>query len=455
MNVRLIDKSVFSKVGVFLLIPLILLFTIGVLNVYAAPLDVVINQSSTQVDPTTAANIRFTAVFSQPINVSTFDASDMVVTGTASGKTVTSINELAPNDGTTFEITISTSGPGTVTVSIPLGSSSSVLFGTTGSAPYAITIDSLGNLYTANYTSNNVTKITPAGVSSILGTTGSNPQGIVVDNLGNVYTENYTSEDVTKISSVGILDLTNVNLNTASVSTDNTVTRIVGYSVYPTSITVGENLGTGTFNVVLSTQPASDVVIAVTSSSLPDATVSPAVLTFTNVNWNVPQLVTVTGVDDSIVSSDTAIVTTSIVPGLSDDSFDLLTSQAVNVTLSNDDVPPPAPIISGGGGAVLTLDALRSLNRNTPPQTTAEIKLGEPNVPPEFAQYVCKRYLKSYIYPNKNNNADDVKKLQIFLNTTQGANLAVDGVYKIVDIDAVKRYQLKYTDQILAPLGLA
>ena len=49
------------------------------------------------------------------------------------------------------------------------------ILGTTGSAPRSIKTDSLGNIYTANLSSDNVTKITPTGTSTILGTTGVQP----------------------------------------------------------------------------------------------------------------------------------------------------------------------------------------------------------------------------------------------------------------------------------------
>jgi hypothetical protein len=83
------------------------------------------------------------------------------------------------------------------------GGSSSIL-GTTGSSPYAITIDSAGNIYTANRQSNNVSKITPAGVSTVLGTTGNTPRAITIDNAGNIYTANYGSNNVSKITPAGV-----------------------------------------------------------------------------------------------------------------------------------------------------------------------------------------------------------------------------------------------------------
>ncbi|MFA5840766.1 MAG: peptidoglycan-binding protein [Candidatus Paceibacterota bacterium] len=80
----------------------------------------------------------------------------------------------------------------------------STVLGVTGTSPVAITIDAAGNVYTANSGSNNVSKITPAGVSTILGTTGSSPYGITIDGAGNVYTANIGSNDISKITPAGV-----------------------------------------------------------------------------------------------------------------------------------------------------------------------------------------------------------------------------------------------------------
>ena len=80
----------------------------------------------------------------------------------------------------------------------------STILGTTGFTPLGITIDTAGNIYTANQGSNNVTKITPSGVSTILGTTGTNPTGITIDTAGNIYTTNTNSNDVSKITPLGV-----------------------------------------------------------------------------------------------------------------------------------------------------------------------------------------------------------------------------------------------------------
>jgi hypothetical protein len=75
----------------------------------------------------------------------------------------------------------------------------STIIGTTGVFPSDIVTDSFGNIYVTNshHLANNVTKITPSGVVSILGTTGNNPTGIAIDSAGNIYTANYDDDTVT------------------------------------------------------------------------------------------------------------------------------------------------------------------------------------------------------------------------------------------------------------------
>ncbi|MDP6287158.1 MAG: hypothetical protein QF548_04700, partial [Acidimicrobiales bacterium] len=63
--------------------------------------------------------------------------------------------------------------------------------------------------------------------------------------------------------------------------------------------TVTESGGTDTFTVVLTSKPAGNVEFSLSSADTGEATVAPSTLTFTDVNWDVAQTVTVTGVDDS------------------------------------------------------------------------------------------------------------------------------------------------------------
>ena len=78
-----------------------------------------------------------------------------------------------------------------------------------------------------------------------------------------------------------------------------------GITVSPTSgLTTTETGGSGTFTVVLTTEPTADVTIGLTSDDVTEGTVAPASLTFTAANWNTPQTVTVTGVDDVVDDGD-------------------------------------------------------------------------------------------------------------------------------------------------------
>lgn len=65
-----------------------------------------------------------------------------------------------------------------------------------------------------------------------------------------------------------------------------------------------EEGGASTFTVVLGSRPSSDVTIGLTCSDLSEAAVAPASLTFTTANWETPQVVTVTGVDDLVADGD-------------------------------------------------------------------------------------------------------------------------------------------------------
>jgi hypothetical protein len=67
-----------------------------------------------------------------------------------------------------------------------------------------------------------------------------------------------------------------------------------------------ESGATATFTVTLNAAPTATVTLGLSSSDVSEGTVSPAQLTFTPANWNVPQTVTVTGVDDAIVDGTQA-----------------------------------------------------------------------------------------------------------------------------------------------------
>jgi hypothetical protein len=91
----------------------------------------------------------------------------------------------------------------------------------------------------------------------------------------------------------------------ANVTLTNIDNETAGITIAPTSGLVTSESGTSdTFTVVLNSAPKEDVTIDLQSSKPTEATVDPARLVFTDANWMAPQLVTVTGVDDSAKDKD-------------------------------------------------------------------------------------------------------------------------------------------------------
>ena len=85
-------------------------------------------------------------------------------------------------------------------------------------------------------------------------------------------------------------------------------------------------------------EPDSDVVIDLSTSDSTEATVSLTSLTFTPTNWNTPQTVTVTGVNDTIIDGDiSSTITLAINADGSDDNFDSLDNKTLSVSTTNDD----------------------------------------------------------------------------------------------------------------------
>ena len=89
------------------------------------------------------------------------------------------------------------------------------------------------------------------------------------------------------------------------------------------STAVSESGTTDTLTVVLDTQPITNVVVSVSGSDSSEATLSPSPLLFTTSNWDTPQTITVTGVDDQIIDGNKIVyITISIIDELSSDEYD-------------------------------------------------------------------------------------------------------------------------------------
>jgi hypothetical protein len=119
--------------------------------------------------------------------------------------------------------------------------------------------------------------------------------------------------------------------------------------------------GTASFTVALSSQPTDTVTIALTSDTPAEGNVTQPLiptLTFTTGDWNIPQPVTVTGADDSIVDNSVAFNITLNPDSVNDSIYKALPDE--NVALTNVDrlsvlTPPEMYTTESGGTASFTV----------------------------------------------------------------------------------------------------
>jgi uncharacterized repeat protein (TIGR01451 family) len=113
-----------------------------------------------------------------------------------------------------------------------------------------------------------------------------------------------------------------------------------------------EQGGTATFTVVLTTQPEFDVTIPITSNDVTEGVPDQSSLTFTVENWNIPQTVTVIGVDDTLADGDISyMIDTGSATGVDNNSqpYTYLNDvDDVSVTNLDDTVQPDAGNILPG-----------------------------------------------------------------------------------------------------------
>lgn len=94
-------------------------------------------------------------------------------------------------------------------------------------------------------------------------------------------------------------------LNPKDVRATNEDDDTAGVTVSPSSgLITTESGGKATFTAVLDSQPTANVNLNLSSSDTSEGSISPASLIFTSANWNVPQTITLTGVEDLLVDGD-------------------------------------------------------------------------------------------------------------------------------------------------------
>ncbi|TFH70252.1 hypothetical protein E3V39_15360, partial [Gammaproteobacteria bacterium LSUCC0112] len=92
----------------------------------------------------------------------------------------------------------------------------------------------------------------------------------------------------------------------ASIAVTNQDNDKAGFKVSETALITTEAGSSASFTVVLQSQPTADVTFAIGGLDVTEGGLSTNSVTFTAANWNTPQTVTVTSVDDQLVDGDVA-----------------------------------------------------------------------------------------------------------------------------------------------------
>jgi subtilisin family serine protease len=139
--------------------------------------------------------------------------------------------------------------------------------------------------------------------------------------------------------------------------------------------TTTEAGGAVSFSVTLGSAPTANVTIPLTSSDTTEGTISTASIVFTPTNWNTPQTVTVTGVDDSIDDGNVAYIVLLGAATSSDTNYNGLNPSDVSLTNTDNDTAgitvsaPSGTTTTEAGGSVTFTIRLNS-------EPTANVTIG-------------------------------------------------------------------------------
>jgi hypothetical protein len=128
-------------------------------------------------------------------------------------------------------------------------------------------------------------------------------------------------------------------------------TNPAGISVTPVAgLVTTETGGSAEFTVVLDSAPLLPVTVALASSDTTEGTLSTTSLTFTLLDWNIAQNITMTGVDDAFDDGDAAYTIITAAAVSLDPLYSGLNAADVAVTNADDEAPGPVITLSGSSG---------------------------------------------------------------------------------------------------------
>jgi hypothetical protein len=168
---------------------------------------------------------------------------------------------------------------------------------------------------------------------------------------------------------------TNYNaLNPSDVTINNTDNDTAGFTFGTVSGPSTEAGGTATFTVVLNSEPSSNVVLGISSNDTTEGTVAPGSLTFTTANWNAPQTITVTGVNDQVADGNQNFSITTAAATSTDAGYSGMNPS--DVAMSNTDNDTAGFTISAISGATTEAGGTATFTVVLNSEPTADVVVG-------------------------------------------------------------------------------
>ena len=340
-----------------------------------APTVASIVRQNPTVSPTNADSLTWRVTFSEA--VSNVNAADFAVSGTTATVTAVAVS------GLTGAYDVSASGGNlaalNATVTLAIAASHNIEDGASNSLTNTTPTGTNNNSYVVDNTAPTVTiSGVPASSDAPFTATFTFPEAVTGFAVGDITLGNATASSFTVTSTTVYTALVTPaaagavtvdvpanaaqdaagNGNTAATRASSAYTGSAtrGVTVSATVLTVTEG-STGAYTVVLDSQPTANVTVTPSRTGSSDVTFSPATLTFTALNWNTVQPVTVTAAQDNDAVDDSATISHAVTGG----DYVGVTVESVVVTVNDDesvDTVPGVPTdlsASSGGNTRINL----------------------------------------------------------------------------------------------------
>jgi hypothetical protein len=151
------------------------------------------------------------------------------------------------------------------------------------------------------------------------------------------------------------------------------------------------------YTAVLSTQPSTEVLVVVTPDS--QSSVNPSGLNFTSANWNAPQTIQVTLIDDTIVEgAHSGTIAHTVSSG--DSNYNALTLATVAVDISDNDIATATSSSGGGGGNGIHHSSSSTSSTTTSSTNTTTITNVQEAIESTSLEHWASGYIKNALEEN-------------------------------------------------------